>query len=251
MAPQRIQPRINFSSSLILAGQYSAALGVLQQALETEPNHPLALNNKAVALYLYGKQENIETSPKALAILKELNKKHSLNFAKFNQSLIQSKPRQNLQLLESGPLYDRVEQKTSDSAIRSPLKSVAPGNQAIDFFASPIPLGVETTLSSKKLNALKPWQNFILGELRGAILYSNSIKALVSMDPNYKRTIEIVEVPLKQPFSKEQLLSNNGAPLRVVQNALSQTWVYANFAVDLENDRPLTIVYYISDFLGN
>ncbi|MBF0289946.1 MAG: M48 family metalloprotease [SAR324 cluster bacterium] len=251
MAPHRIQTRINFSSSLIRAGNYSAALGVLQPALANEPDNPMALNNKAVALYLYGEQENIETFKQAQSILKELNRKHSLSFAKFNESHFQKNPRENLRLLESIPSDTDHDRSVSRSSMHSTTKSIMPGGQTTAFFTPPIPLGIESGSSSKKLNLVNPWQNFMLGKFKGGIHYSDSIKALVSMDSKYMRTLEIIEIPVKDSFSKEQLLRIKGLPSRVVQGALVTTFVYADFAVDFKSDEAITMLYYNRRFLKN
>jgi tetratricopeptide (TPR) repeat protein len=64
--------RINLSTALIMSGDYAKAISVANEALKVDPKSPEALNNKAVAEYLFGKQNNAE-NPNALATLKSIS----------------------------------------------------------------------------------------------------------------------------------------------------------------------------------
>ncbi len=52
--------RINLSTTLIMSGDYAKAISVADETLKINPNSPEALNNKAVAEYLFGKKNNAE-----------------------------------------------------------------------------------------------------------------------------------------------------------------------------------------------
>ena len=54
----------NLASCLLLQGQASAAINILNQALVLQPNHPRALERRATAYYQIGKIENAESDLK-------------------------------------------------------------------------------------------------------------------------------------------------------------------------------------------
>lgn len=64
--------RINLSTALIMSGEYAKAISVADETLKVDPKSPEALNNKAVAEYLYGKKNKTE-NPNALAMLKTIS----------------------------------------------------------------------------------------------------------------------------------------------------------------------------------
>jgi len=64
--------RINLSTALIMSGDYAKAISVADETLKVDPNSPEALNNKAVAEYLFGKKNKAE-NPNALAMLKSIS----------------------------------------------------------------------------------------------------------------------------------------------------------------------------------
>ena len=82
--------RINLSTAFIMARKYSQAIGIADEALEIQPDNPEALNNKAVALYLFGTANSIDTADSALNILKRVSDRHPLfSDALFNMARIQ------------------------------------------------------------------------------------------------------------------------------------------------------------------
>lgn len=63
--------RVNLASAFIAAGEYSKALGMADDALIIKPHDPMALNTKAVAMYLFGAANNIDMSDTAAGLFNE------------------------------------------------------------------------------------------------------------------------------------------------------------------------------------
>jgi tetratricopeptide (TPR) repeat protein len=64
--------RVNLSTALIMSGDYAKAISVADEALKVDPKSPEALNNKAVAEFLFSKKNNAD-NPNALAMLKSIS----------------------------------------------------------------------------------------------------------------------------------------------------------------------------------
>ncbi len=63
---------MNLASALILAGDYSRALALSKEAIKIKKDDQNALHNYAIALYLFGRNENIGTTEKAVEILNDI-----------------------------------------------------------------------------------------------------------------------------------------------------------------------------------
>jgi tetratricopeptide (TPR) repeat protein len=63
--------RCNLAAALILNKKYAEALAACTDILEKHPNDIKALNNKAIAFYFYGKEEDLETTQKAMNLLQK------------------------------------------------------------------------------------------------------------------------------------------------------------------------------------
>lgn len=66
--------RYNLTAALIIKKEYAEALSKCSDILKKNPNDVYAMNNKAIAFYYYGKEEDLETTQKAIGILKKAHK---------------------------------------------------------------------------------------------------------------------------------------------------------------------------------
>jgi tetratricopeptide (TPR) repeat protein len=71
--------RYNLAAALIIKKKYAEALSVCNYILEQKPDDIKALNNKAIAFYLYGREEGLETIQKAVQLLQKVHQAHPEN----------------------------------------------------------------------------------------------------------------------------------------------------------------------------
>ena len=72
-----IPARVNLASALILYGDYSRAIAVSKEAINLKKDDRNALHNFAIALYLFGRNENIGTTEKAVEVLNNIIEERS------------------------------------------------------------------------------------------------------------------------------------------------------------------------------
>lgn len=79
---------LNYSSALILSGDYAKAVSVLESILKEDPDNSRALNNKLIAMYLLNQQNSVDMTDVVAAKLTELS---DLPEAVYNLGIIKSK----------------------------------------------------------------------------------------------------------------------------------------------------------------
>ncbi|MBF0288107.1 MAG: DUF4384 domain-containing protein [SAR324 cluster bacterium] len=221
MAPYQIQPKINLSTVLITAGKYTKALGIVEEILTQHSQHPMALHNKAIALYLYGQEEKIDTLSKAQGLLEQIAQQNQEHPASYNLSIIH-------------PTVLEKRRHREDPA-RSTKKFVEP---------SPIPIGLLDSGTAKQLHTLPKGHKFAIGSFQGTIYRSPQLKVLVLTDSYYNDYVDLVEhVPQKQWTDKE-FQQKYGKPLHIIHNANNETWIYPEFAVDMQKGNTTSLVHF-------
>jgi tetratricopeptide (TPR) repeat protein len=71
---QDLTSRYNLAAALIFKKDFAGAQKVCNELLKKDPKDVNALNNKAVAFYYYGKEENLETVERAVQLLKDAHR---------------------------------------------------------------------------------------------------------------------------------------------------------------------------------
>ncbi|MCP4353959.1 MAG: tetratricopeptide repeat protein [Desulfobacterales bacterium] len=71
-----VPARVNLSSALIMAGKYSRAMAVLDEALEIRKDDPEILNNRAIAMYLLGPSIKVDMFRQSVDALKHVIKEN-------------------------------------------------------------------------------------------------------------------------------------------------------------------------------
>jgi len=72
--------RYNLAAVLILTKEYAGAQAVCDLILKKDPQDINALNNKAIAFYYYGKEEDLDTTQKAIQTLEKAHQLEPNNF---------------------------------------------------------------------------------------------------------------------------------------------------------------------------
>ncbi|MBI5638860.1 MAG: M48 family metalloprotease [Nitrospirae bacterium] len=235
--------RINLSSALIMAGEYAKALSVIDEVLKIAPEDEPALNNKAIALFLFGRSSGISTAETALALIQSLlNRSSSNGQALYNKAAILSESGRTssadeawqgfLNIERTGPHADAVRERLK---IRADQEKVS---RPVGSMSSPVRLGDMDSKTAADLKGARK-KEFNLGELSGEIIEhgGNRILAL-----DY--SIEIVERRFDERMSGEDFKARFGDPETVIVNVRGSTFVYQTFAVDIIDGRIAKIVYF-------
>lgn len=242
MDPLYIPARLNLSSALIMSAEYSKALAAVEEVLRVNPNDILALNNRAVALYLFGKAAGIGTTDNSLKILDALIKADSANAqALYNRAAILAESGNMDYVTAAWKAFLSVE--TSGpyaAAVRESLKMPAEGptSRQNASISPPIPLG---EMDEKVFISLQKAQKreFRLGGFSGEIYYLHGSRLVVVGD-----SIELVEKVADNSPDMTAPASKYGEPLRKVSNINGTTMVYDTFAFDLDERRITKTVYF-------
>lgn len=243
--PNRVSMRINHSSALIRRGLYSAALAALEPLLNAEPFHPLALNNKSIALHFLGIQEGFEGTTKAIEILESLSHQNPSASILKNLGILKSWVTKN-----NGKRALLEQKEWGDSIKTNPLLGKLTASPSLDkketFYKlkSPIKLGLEEKLGNPQLMNLKPWTTFTMGKFRGTFYVSEKLKVYASLRSNYMREVAIVEVSLQNKIAQDVWEKTQGQPKRMVKNFSSETWIYEDFAADLVNNFVTNLIFF-------
>lgn len=242
--PTYLPGRINLTSSLIMAGRYTNAIGMADDALEIGPDNPEVLNNKAVALYLFGTVNNIDTTDNAIRILKEISDSNP-GFAGsvYNTAAIQSERGRKVSAQETwkaflsietrGPHADRARRYAGIDA--DEMTIVVPGTSKLK---PPIKLGEITGETAEVLNKMEG-REFIIGKFTGEMYAGNNIKVLA-----IDNVVEVVERQFNKEIECEEFKEKHGEPVRVRNNNCGKMLIYSDFAVDVKNGKIKKVIYF-------
>ncbi len=243
MDPTYLPARVNLSSALIMAVEYSKAIGVLEEVLKIQPGNPEALSNKAIALYLFGKANNIDTADNSIGTLKEISGKYpSFNDALYNMASIQSERGRNAAAIESWKKFLKIESTGVYAQVAKERLGIK-SNEKVSFgkkseMQPPIKLGDIRGEAEKILQGMKR-KEFTIGEFNGEVYEGKGIKVL-SID----RTVEIVEKEIDKPTNLSEFNKTHGEPLKKIKNLYSTTLVYSDFAVDVLDGKVKKVIYF-------
>jgi len=241
--PTYIPARINLTSALIMAGRYTNAIGMADDALEIGPGNPEVLNNKAVALYLFGTANNIDTADNAIRLLNEISDR-SPDFADpvYNMASIQSERDRKASAIEAwieflgieshGPYADRARRDAGVDAETAAAESDTTGQEP------PVRIGTVSDDTAEELNKMKG-RVFVIGKFTGEIYRGNSISVLA-----INNVVEVVEKQLEEPMDIERFVEAYGEPERVRKNYCGRTLIYSDFAADIKYGRIKKLIYF-------
>ena len=248
--PNYVPAKVNLSSALIVEREFLQAAGVAEGALRLQSDSAEALNNKAVAFYLFGDKEKMNcTADKAIGILNEITVRDpSFSNAFYNLAAIQSASGKTeaarefwkaFLVKEPGGSYGRF------AKIRLGIKERDENSKPeVASLKSPLKLGwilPPTAAELQQMNA----EEVILGDVRGMIYEKNGRKVLV-LGSKLNNEIKIVEEPFRETDLRD-FKKTYGEPAGSVKNLYGETLIYNNFAVDAVERRVNKIIYFQRD----
>ena len=243
-----IPARVNLASALILDGDYSRALAVSKEAIKIKKDDQNALHNFAIALYLFGRTENIRTTEKAVEILNNilyenpaypyhLNALYNLGAIFFEQGKDSKAEKVWRKYLKAGPVEgyaDRIIKKIG----KIPEKASKENYRSTYQIPPPIKIGYANRETKKKLNDFSKI-SVELTSAEATYYTKDAVKVLV-----IRGFVKHVEIPVTKTTNLSDVLSRYGKPNRIISAASGlQTFVYENFALDIRDDKVLKVIY--------
>ncbi|MCP4350847.1 MAG: M48 family metalloprotease [Desulfobacterales bacterium] len=243
-----VPARVNLSSALIMAGQYSImpgavskAMGVLEEALALDEDDPGALNNRAIAMYLYGPSLKIDMFQQACDALKNLiKKKPEFSDAYYNLGRVLADRKRNAAARETWEKYLNLESAgVYAEIVREALgvqqkKAENQGTSLPAFGEPPVRLGRFDDKTKKFLSGLTR-HVLELGTVYGEYYCGKNLRVLVLED-----SVELVESSVKQKMNPIYV-----RPARTFTGySGKKTLVYENIAVDVLDDMVTSVMYF-------
>lgn len=235
---------VNLSSVYLLSGEYSKALAIVDEGLAVNSQYPELLNNKALALYLFGKATSIETADNALDMLRLASEKDpSLTDSVYNTAAILRDRGRNaaanvilehfLQLENNGLFADQA-RKYLGAATKHETEHQGKTAE----LKSPFPLGF-ITANTRKLLEPANRRSFTIGNFSADIYEFDSLKLLAIAD-----SIEIVQTEDLRTFTTLDVARDTEGALRTVKSANGVTLIHPNYMIDLVNGLIVRIVFF-------
>jgi tetratricopeptide (TPR) repeat protein len=240
-----IPARVNLASAYILNGDYSNALATLDQIGKAGQGEQNVLNNKAVALYLFGGSNKIDTTKQALEMLETILRDdpghpaalYNLGSMLFEQNRHLDAKNKWLDFLNQEPngYYAASARRILGNAASKNHKKRPAGYHVV----SPIKLGLLNEDVKKKLEVFSAIDFDTIG-LDGISYSHGDVKVLVS-----RGFVQFVEVADEKRTKLSKILSRYGRPDRIIATAAGlHTYVYKKFAVDIQKDRVIKVLHF-------
>ncbi|MCP4353632.1 MAG: hypothetical protein GY795_49930 [Desulfobacterales bacterium] len=228
---------VNYSSALIMKGEYTKAMAVAEDALKIEKDNPKILNNDAIAAYLSPRTRKEEAYSK----MEYLVKKHpDFSDAYYNLGRIQAEYGNNslkrelwkkyLELDTTGSIYAKL--------VRDSLKiSKKSSEKASGFYErSPVLLGKIVDATKKKLNGLSELK---LGTFN-RYFYGGDIEVLI-----LDNLVQVVEKTVFQNIPLADIIDRYGNAGKFFKSySGAETYVYESFALDVQSGLVKKVIYF-------
>ena len=243
MDPVYVPAMLNLAGIYILKGEPLEARALARKALKVDPENPDALSLNALAIYLEGKQDNIDTTDRAIKLMQkvlEQSPSHVMTLYNLASLLVQrgrhataEKYLKTFLKVMPGGDYARYVQ------LKLGLKPTSPRSVQRNLPEPPLAFGdIEESNAQKKLASLQRIP-FDFGDFTGAIYKSDIFKVLVIED-----CIEIIEQVRSAHIAFRQFQAKYGQPLRYIKGTYEQFFVYPELAVRVKDGVIKEFVYF-------
>ncbi|KPA09441.1 TPR repeat-containing protein [Candidatus Magnetomorum sp. HK-1] len=238
---------INYSSALIMTGQYARAIGILRDdVLKYNKKSSDALNNFAVSLYLMGPDPFIQVDMfnDASKILKNVIKSDpKFSDAYFNLGRIQDERGRYASSKENWKKFLKLEPTGCFAKAVSPSSEKKQANthfKNITFEETiPVKFGEIDITTEKQLKGYKK-QILKIGAVYCEVYSRNGVHALALDD-----IIEVVEVPIKNTLNTTALSSKYGPPVMTFPSLSGKkTLIFKKFAVDIMDNVAKKVIHF-------
>lgn len=237
-----VPAHVNLASAWLMKGEPSKALGVLDEVKDL-PHHPEVLIQRAVALYLFGASNNVDTMDQSLELLRQaLLDTPSDADANYNLGAINHERNRNaaaheawsefLRVEADGPYADLVRQNLDLPPLpdHSPVKPRG-------ALKPPLQLGEITPAMDEALKKMQK-RSFKLGTFEGEMYTAPGVRLLVIED-----VVELVESDVV-PTTNLTDYSKQGNPRRTISESNGSILIYSDFALEVIDGKVTKTIYF-------
>jgi tetratricopeptide (TPR) repeat protein len=252
----------NLAAALILKKEYAGALAVCKALLKQYPRDVNTLNNQAVAFYYHGKEEEIDTTEKAIRILKTALQSEPGNFeVLYNLASIKEARKRMAGAKKDWEKYLKLETVPMDNFyiyIYKKFKGTGPHTPTTVVKAPKVPGGIRLGDSFSRIK--KKWgkeysRGFKLGAEDRDVSNGWAIDLQVIVKDDVRvvavgGTIEIIEQEFSPVDSISKIIKKFGTPQKVVRHTGGNFYVYKDrcFSVKEVSGRVCSYIWYEKGF---
>lgn len=261
--PLHPSTQCNLAAALILKHEYAGAMATCDSILDDNRNCSCALNNKAVALYYYGKKEGIEMTRKVVDLLQQALEIEPNNLeVVYNLAYIKERRNRMAGAKLLWQDYLAASSKTPYACydnfyihvykkLNHEEPSISRNNSNIPAMPDGIRLG--SPLSELEEKWGNPPKGFKLGSEIGINPENLLLDLQVMVIENVRvvaldKTIELVEQEFQNPVSLSDMLKMMGVPLRVVRHTGGHFYIYKGFSFKEINQEVISYIWFSSGF---
>lgn len=242
--PQYLPAQLNLASAYITANEFSKAMASADAALKIAPDNSQAMNAKAVALYLFGRTNNIDTTDTVLNMLKEAALLHPASAdSLYNKATIAFERDRTATAKDAGAAFLELEPSGRHATSIRKRFNIAENVQLkpqAKPMASPLALGEIGKETAAQLKAGTK-SNYSLGRT-DVIVYD--LKGLRALSIN--GSIELVVTTSEAPIDLNEFKREFGEPLRVETSTSGSVLVYKSGAADLRDGKISNLLFFES-----
>ncbi|NIM10422.1 MAG: hypothetical protein GTO45_00395 [Candidatus Aminicenantes bacterium] len=252
--------RYNLAAALILKKEYAEALALCSDLLKKDAKDINALNNKAIAFYYYGKEEDLETTQKAIQIL---HKAHRLEPGNSEVLYNLAALKQGRTRLAGAKLFwekylnlDTTPKDNFYTHIYKKLKGTDPPKPGEPAARPRIPAGISLGKDFSRIK--KKWgkelaREFKLGIEEDVDKESWFISLQVIVKDNLRvlaldGTVELVEQECDSFERKEEILETFGPPQKIVHHTGGNLYIYKGFSFKEINGKIHSYIWFEKGF---
>lgn len=252
----------NLAAALILKKKYAEALAACSTILENHPKDIKAVNNKAIAFYLYGKEEDLGTTQKAMQLLQNAHQNNPENVdILYNLAALKQERERlagakvywekylNLTTIPVDNFYKYVYKKLKNETYQAPAKEVQ-----LPIIPGGIRLGDDSS-RIRKMWERESIQAYTLGNEENSDSENWFLDLQVLVKDNLRLIvldgmIELVEQELPGTTSVKEMLQQYGPPQKIVRHTAGNFYVYKDkgFSVKEIKNKVFSYIWYEKGF---
>ena len=242
MDPNNKELVLNLSSAYILNEEYADALAIINKPINRNIVSSKIFNNKAIALYLYGKKEGLDTGQKSLKLLERASilspkdseilynfaimldeRKRSARAKKYWTKYLKIAPRNNYYAYIINQSSENIIEKTNAKFPKSGFK-IKPGdviNKSFDNYHK---------------------NEFNVGDISFSLINKGNYKIIIIDD-----FVELIIKKLKNKIYLKSILNKFGLPKNIVRLNYGNFYVYKNFSFREFQDKAIEYIWFGSN----
>jgi tetratricopeptide (TPR) repeat protein len=229
--------RYNLAAALILKKEYAKAKAQCDDILKIDPQNVKTLNNKAITFYYYGQEEGLETTHKAIQLLKKVNQLEPDNYeVLYNLASLQQNMKRMAGAKSYWEKYLKLPNIPKDNYYNHICRMLGKKEPPPPIQAAQLPpLPKEVQLGEESASLLEKWKGEAINEYKFGSDESRNDSWSVTLQVITQKNlrilildglIELVEQELIHPKKSVQLLEKFGPPQKIIHHTTGNFYIY-------------------------